>query len=111
MRSPSGSALRPKRAKYNNLADNRGQGADIVRIDQKRPFTETVPRVRFLAEISALYARLALESQVLGPVGIRRGRPFEPGGLGLRELNIHRARQMGDDLVLRLQQIGAEGVN
>ena len=69
-----------------------------------------VTRFRFLADISAfLYGRDALESQILG-VGIGRGRPFEPGGLDLGELKVHRARQMGDDLVLRLQQIGARGV-
>ena len=105
-----GSALRPKVTGYKNLTDNQARARDIVGIGGERLFAETVTRVRFLAEISAfLYARLALESQVLG-VGVCRWRPFETGGLGLGELNVHRARQTGDDLVLHLQQIGAGGV-
>src|SRR6516225_4596046 len=55
---------------------------------------------------SAYAASAALESQVLG-VWIGRGRPFETGGLGLGELKVHCARQMRDDRVLHLQQIGA----
>ena len=51
-------------------------------------------------------ARSALESQVLG-VAIGTGRPFETGSLGLGELKVEFVRQMRDDRVLRLQQIGA----
>ena len=49
------------------------------------------------------------KSQILGG-RIRRRRPLETGGFDLGELNVQRARQTGDDLVLRLQQIGAGGV-
>jgi hypothetical protein len=64
-------------------------------------------RIRLLAEISGVQrARVALESQVLG-VGIRYGRPFETGALGLGELKVECVRQMRDDRVLRLQKIGA----
>ena len=87
-----------------------GQGEDVVGIDRERLFAETVTRFRFLPDISAfLYGRLALEGQVLG-VRICRRRPIEASGLNLGELIIHRARQMVDDLVLRLQQISAGGV-
>src|SRR6202020_1132328 len=42
--------------------------------------------------------------------GSVRGRPLETGGLDLGELDVQRARQTGDDLVLRLQQTSAGGV-
>ena len=51
-------------------------------------------------------ARGALESQVLG-VAIGRGRPFDACALGIDELKVECVRQMRDDRVLRLQQIGA----
>ena len=81
-----------------------GQGTDIVGIGFERLFADTGPRDRVI-----LYVRLALESQVLG-VGTCRCRPFASGRLGLRELKLHRMRQMSYDLILRLQQIGARGV-
>ena len=66
-----------------------------------------MPRVRLLANRSGLpLTRSALQSQVLG-VGIGCGRPFEAGSLHLGELKVDCARQMGDDRVLRLQQIDA----
>jgi hypothetical protein len=52
---------------------------------------------------------LALERQILG-VGICHRRPLEAGGLRLWELGVQRARQMGDDLVLHLQQLSPGGV-
>jgi hypothetical protein len=83
------------------------QGADIVRIDGERLFAERECRIRLLADPSGLRkARIALKSQVLG-VGIRRGRVFETGGLGISKVKVYCARQMRDDRVLRLQQIGA----
>ena len=86
------------------------QGADIVGIDAERLLAEKVSRIGFLADKSAfLHGRKTLESQILG-VGIRRRCPFETGGLGPVELHLHRPRQMDDDLVLHLQQIGAGGV-
>ena len=68
-------------------------------------------RIRLLADDESRlpYARYTLESQVLG-IGIGRGRPFEAGGLGLGELKVDCMRQMRDNRVLRLQQIGARGV-
>jgi hypothetical protein len=60
-----------------------------------------------LADPSSLpLARLALKSQVLG-VATGRGRPFDACALGLEELTVRCVRQMRDDRVLRLQQIGA----
>ena len=73
----------------------------------ERSVAEGVGRIRLLADKSGLpVARLALESQVLG-VAIGRGRPFESFGFGLGELKVECVRQMGDNRVLRLQQIGA----
>ena len=83
------------------------QGAVIVRIERERLFAELKARFRLLAVGAAFPNRRgALQRQILR-VAIGRGRSLETRGLGLGELNFHRARQMGDDLVLRLQQIGA----
>jgi hypothetical protein len=83
------------------------QSADIVGIDGERLFAERVCRIRLLADKSGLpMARVALESQVLG-VAIGRGRALEPCALSIDELNVDCVRQMRDDRVLRLQQIGA----
>jgi tetratricopeptide (TPR) repeat protein len=54
-------------------------------------------------------AYFGLKQYGLG-VGVGRGRAFQAGALGLGELQLHRSRQMGDDLVLHLQEIGAGGV-
>ena len=99
-----------KRRPHEELLPQSHQGADIVGIDGERLFAERVCRIRLLADKSSLpFARDALESQVLG-VSIGRGRPFEAGRLGLGQLKVHRPRQMGDDRVLHLQQIGARRV-
>jgi hypothetical protein len=80
-----------------------GQGADIVGIGGERQFAWGIGSEK--GNFVFQEGRLALESQILG-VGIRRGRPFESGGLDLGKLKVNRARQTGDDLVLRLQEIG-----
>src|SRR4029077_14573156 len=99
-----------KRRQHEELLPQSHQGADIVGIDGERLLTERVCRIRLLPEESSLpKARYALESQVLG-VRIRRWRPFEAGGLDLGELKVDCARQMRDDRVLHLQQIGARRV-
>ena len=100
-------AGKAKRRRHQELDPQRHQGADIVGIDGERLFAERVCRIRLLADKSGLpLARVALESQVLG-VAIGRGRPFDACGLGLDELKVDCVRQMRDDRVLRLQQIGA----
>jgi hypothetical protein len=48
----------------------------------------------------------ALQSQILG-VAIGRGLPFDACDVGLLELKVERVRQVRDDRVLHLQQIGA----
>ena len=96
-----------KRRPHPELDPQHLQGADILGIDDERLFAERICCIRLLADPSGLlHACGALESQVLG-VAIGRRRLFDACALGLDELKIECARQMRDDRVLCLQQIGA----
>ena len=96
-----------KQRRHQELDPQCLQGADIAGIDGERLFAERVCRIRFIADVPALVQTgHALERQILG-AGIGRGRPLETGAFGLGQLQLHRSRQMRDDRVLRLQQIGA----
>ena len=90
--------------------DKTHRARTLLGSNSERLLAEIVSRIGFLADISAFHhRRKTLEGYVFG-VGICRARPLCPSRLGLGKLNFHRARQNGDDFVLRLQQIGAWGV-
>ena len=96
--------------RHEELDSQRHQGADIVGIDGERLFAERVSRVRLLPDEARLpLAVRALESQILG-VAIDSRRLVDAGAIGLLQLQVEPVSQVRDDLVLRLQQIGARRI-